>query len=62
MSPDYFTIEFPLKPDLEPISLDYLPFGTRTLKILVTNPDHVPGRLIIRSSHLPDDFGKSRFY
>ncbi len=62
MSPDYFTIEFPLKPDLEPISIDFLPFGTRTLKILVTNPERVPGRLIIRSSHLPEDFGDSRFY
>lgn len=62
MPTDYYVVDFPLKPNLEPQTIDFLPFGTRTLKIRVTNPDRIPGRLILRSEHLPEEFGIRRFY
>lgn len=62
MPTDYYVVDFPLKSDLEPLTIAYLPFGTRTLKIKVTNPDRIPGRLILRSEHLPAEFGTRRFY
>ncbi|MCI0398000.1 MAG: hypothetical protein L0332_27460 [Chloroflexi bacterium] len=59
---DYHTIEFPLRPDPPPMSIDFLPYGTRTLKIRLTNSDGVAGRLVLRSRHVPPGFGASVFY
>jgi hypothetical protein len=39
MSTDFHVIEFPLEEGLAPIDFEFLPHGTRTLKIKVTNPD-----------------------
>jgi hypothetical protein len=43
-------------------SIDYLPYGTRTLKIKVTNPEGNHERLVMRSESLPQGFGETHFF
>lgn len=62
---DFHCLEFHLQSDPVPQSIDFLPYGTRTLKLRVTadNPVALRGeRLILRSEHLPQGFGRRRFY
>jgi hypothetical protein len=60
---DYHTLDFPLKTDrLADQSIDFLPYGTRTLKIKVTNPERVRGKLVMRSNKVPQGFGDRVFY
>lgn len=62
---DFHCLEINLQGESIPQSIDYLPFGARTLKLRVTaeDPDALRGqRLILRSEHLPKSFGRRRFY
>ena len=61
-SSEYHTIEFPLITGLKPQQITFLPFGTRTIKIKVTNPDYVPDNLVLRSDHVPVQFGTTSFF
>jgi hypothetical protein len=59
----YHVLEFPLtQPPGEDLSLDFLPHGTRTLKIKLTNPRRVPDVLVLRSQHVQPGFGDSFFF
>ena len=61
----FHVLEVPVQGQPGPQSIDYLPFGTRTLKLRVTaeDPDALRGqRLILRSEHLPKSFGRRRLY
>ena len=62
MTNAYHTLDFPLRDNLPAQSIDFLPHGTRTLKIRVTNPDQVKGKFVMRSANVPKGFGKQLFY
>jgi hypothetical protein len=59
---DYHIINFPLSDRLAPASIDFLPYGTRTLKVKVTNPARINQTLVLRSENLPPGFGVDKFY
>ncbi len=59
---DYHTIDFPLSDNPAPAAVDFLPWGTRTLRVKVTNPNRIDQVLVLRSQHLPPGFGVDRFY
>ena len=62
MSENYLVTEFPLMDDLPAQEIEFVPFGTRTLKIRMTNPENKKGKYVLRSNHVPADFGSKRFY
>jgi hypothetical protein len=56
-------LEFPLDAgETAEAEIDYVPYGTRTLKIKVVKVGPVRETLVLRSRHLPEGFGKSRYY
>ena len=60
----FHVLEIPVQGQPSFQSIDYLPFGTRTLKLRVTavDPAALRGRkLILRSEHLPKKFGSRQF-
>ena len=62
---DFHTLEVPVQGQPSLQSINYLPFGTRTLKLRVAaeDPAALRGRkLILRSEHLPKEFGRRYFY
>ncbi len=62
---DFHCLDIDLQGESIAQSIDYLPFGTRTLKLRVTarDTDQLRGqRLILRSEHLPKGFGRRSFY
>ena len=64
MSENFHVIKFPLKKDLPAQKIEFVPHGTRTLKILVTNPDpeKITGKYVLRSRNVPDEFPKTKFF
>ena len=59
----YHVLEFPLTaPPPAEQAIDFLPYGTRTLKIKLTNPQRVPDVLVLRSQHVQPGFGDSFFF
>jgi hypothetical protein len=61
----FHVLEVPVQGRPSCQSIDYLPFGTRTLKLRVVaeDPTALQGRkLILRSENLPKEFGSRCFY
>lgn len=58
----YHVIKFKLNHEPQSDTIDFLPYGTRTLKIKVENPGEITGNLVLRSESLPEGFGEERFY
>lgn len=59
---NYHKIDFHLKRDNRPEEINFLPYGTRTLKIRTKRYEDDPKIYILRSSHVPRDFGDDQFY
>lgn len=62
MTIDFHLLQFPMVAGLAPQEIEYLPYGTRTLKIKVSNPGNEPENLVLRSANQPTNFGKDVFY
>lgn len=64
MSDDYHVINFPLQKDSPAQEIEFIPFGTRTLKIKVTNPDPAKndGKYVLRGTHVPAGFPDDKFF
>jgi len=58
----YHILDFPLINDPPEATIQFLPHGTRVLKVRMTNPDDLPGVFVLRSEHLPPGFGESCAY
>jgi hypothetical protein len=60
--PFYHIIDFPLQRTNPSVTIPYLPFGTRTLKLRFTNPNGETGNYVLRSEHVTRKWGKSDFF
>ncbi len=58
----YHILEFPLTDDPPPARIQFLPYGTRVLKVRVTNPHALGETLLLHSVHLPPGFGQTCAY
>ena len=59
---NYHTIDFHLKQNNAPVAINFLPYGTRTLKVRMIKSGDDPNVYILRSSHPAEGFGKKRYY
>lgn len=55
----YHVLEFPLIDAAPEAAIQFLPYGTRVLKVRVTNPAGHPDTFVMRSAHTPIGFGKT---
>lgn len=62
MSEEFHVIEFPLVDALPAQEIEFIPFGTRTLKLLITNPKKEPGKFVLRSKNVPDEYPDTKFF